>query len=206
MKLFILGATGGTGRHLIQQALSRGHQITALVRSPQKITRRDPKLTILTGNPLNASELRAALHGHEAVISALGPHSPARTTAATDCARTMVSAMRDAEVQRLIIVSGALLFSSVGLLTPLFALVRIVFSNVARDHGAAEQLVIGSRLQWTIARPPYLSDGPLTGGYRIREGGHPPLGLNISRADLAHFLLDVAEKNTYLQKVVGVSR
>jgi len=204
MKLFILGATGGTGRHLVQQALARGHEVTALVRSPQKITRRDPKLTVITGDPLGATDIRAALPGHDAVISALGPHTPARTTAARDSARAAVGAMRDAAVNRLLVVSGALLFSDVGLLAPLFFVVRGLFSNVAQDHREAEQHVMNSGLQWTISRPPYLSDGPLTGVYRVREGGHPPLGLRISRADLAHFLLDAVDKNSYLHKVVGV--
>lgn len=206
MRLFLLGATGGTGQQVLRQALNRGHEVTTLARSPQKITRRDPKLTILSGDPLSVSELRAALPGHDAVISALGPHSPAPTTAASDCARALVRAMRGTEVKRLIVVSGALLFKHAGGLTPLFFLVRKVFSNVLRDHQEAEKQLAGSGLDWTIVRPPYLSSGVGQANYRALESRLPPRGLRLSRADLARFLLDVMENQTYSRKIVGVSQ
>src|SRR5947209_20107447 len=100
MRLFILGATGGTGRALIDQALERGHRVTAFVRSPQKLGSRGEGVTVLQGDPRSADELRAALPGHDAVLSALGPPGPRRTTIVADAARSTVPAMPPAGVPR----------------------------------------------------------------------------------------------------------
>lgn len=83
MRLFILGATGNTGTQIVDLALSRGHEVTAFVRSPDKIKRRHPLLRVLPGDPHDVDELASALPGHDAVISALGVRPPA-DTAATD--------------------------------------------------------------------------------------------------------------------------
>src|SRR5256712_3911073 len=80
MRLFILGATGGTGRALIDQALARGHRVTALVRSPQKLGSPREGVTALRGDPRSVDQLRAALPDHDAVLSALGPPGPGPTT------------------------------------------------------------------------------------------------------------------------------
>src|SRR5438477_68978 len=80
MRLFILGATGGTGRALIDQALERGHRVTAFVRSPQKLGGPREGVTVLQGDPRSVDELRAALPEHDAVLSALGPPGPGPTT------------------------------------------------------------------------------------------------------------------------------
>src|SRR6266540_6835666 len=71
-QLFIIGATGKTGTQLIDIALARGHEVTAFVRSPDKITREHPLLRVVPGDPLDADALARALPGHDAVLSALG--------------------------------------------------------------------------------------------------------------------------------------
>ena len=72
-RIFVLGATGGTGRAIVEQARQRGHRVTAFVRSPQKLGPVGDGLTVIRGDPRNADGLRAALPGHDAVLSALGP-------------------------------------------------------------------------------------------------------------------------------------
>ena len=116
MRLFILGATGGTGRQLIDQALARGHQVTAFVRSPEKLSARPEGLSVLQGDPRDAAALTAVLPGHDAVLSALGPPGPRRSTILPDSARSTVSAMQSAGLRRLLIVSAAILFEDLGLL------------------------------------------------------------------------------------------
>src|SRR5438046_3663449 len=104
MRLFILGATGGTGRALIDQALERGHRVTAFVRSPQKLGSPREGVTVLQGDPRSVEELRAALPDHDAVLSALGPPGPGPTTIVGDAARSTVTAMQAAGVCRLLVV------------------------------------------------------------------------------------------------------
>src|SRR5271154_1037493 len=94
MRLFILGATGGTGRALVDQALQRGHTVTAFVRSPGKLGPPREGLSVLEGDPRNVDELRAFLPGHDAVLSALGPPGPGPTTILRDSARSIVAAMQ----------------------------------------------------------------------------------------------------------------
>src|SRR6266850_1746568 len=110
MRLFILGATGGTGRALLDQGLERGHQVTAFVRSPQKLGAPREALTVLRGDPRSVAELSAALPAHDAVLSALGPPGVGRTTILRECARSTVAAMQATGPRRLLVVSAAMLF------------------------------------------------------------------------------------------------
>jgi putative NADH-flavin reductase len=94
MRLLSLGATGGTGRALIRQARERGHEITAFVRSPQKLRALADRVTVRQGDPRSVAELHAALPGHDAVVSALGPPGPGPTTILRAGARSTVEAMQ----------------------------------------------------------------------------------------------------------------
>ncbi len=161
MRLFLLGATEGTGRALIDQALKRGHQVTAFVRSPEKLATTVAGLTVVRGNPRSEADLSAALGGHDAVVSALSPPGPGRTTILRDGAQSTVAAM--------------------------------------------ERTVMDSGFDWTIARPPRLTDGPLTGHYRIEDGKLPCGRLVVSRADVAHFLLGELECGRHSRQIVGMA-
>jgi len=203
MRLLILGATGGTGTRLTSQALDRGNSVTALVRSPEKMTPRE-KLQIVRGDPRDAGELARTLREHEAVVSALGaaPGSKRSEDIREAGARSTVEAMRRANVRRLVVVSAAMLYPDVG---PLGAIVRFILRRHVRDLAAMERVVEASDLDWTIVRPPRLTNGPLTGKYRISDHHAPPSSF-ISRADCAHAILDLVEKREYVRKVIGVSR
>jgi putative NADH-flavin reductase len=205
MRLLILGATGGTGLALVGQARERGHEVTAFVRSPQKLGPVADRVTVRQGDPLNVAELRAALPGHEAVVSALGPHGPARTTILSVGARSAVEAMQTAGPRRLIVVSAAVLFDDLGVLGGLLR--RTLLKNVADDSAEMERIVMTSGLDWTIARPPRLTNGPLTAKYRVENGHLPDRSAlaSISRADVAHFLLSEIEHNTYTHHIVGIT-
>src|SRR5689334_1139954 len=103
MRIFVLGATGRTGRHIVDLGLARGHHLTAFVRSPGKITRRDGALTVVAGDPLRADQMARALAGHDAVLSAIGPTSRDTfrpSTLLTECAASAVAAMTTAGVER----------------------------------------------------------------------------------------------------------
>lgn len=112
MRLFVIGANGRTGTEIIDLARTRGHEITAFVRSPQKL-KPAPFLNIIRGDPLRPETIAAALSGHDAVLSAIGPHLPDALRPSKllgDCTRATVQAMAASRIARLAIVSAAVLF------------------------------------------------------------------------------------------------
>jgi putative NADH-flavin reductase len=203
LRLFVLGATGGIGRAIVDQGLSRGHSITAFVRSPEKMGPAREGLTVLSGDPRELVELRTAMPGHDVVLSALGPPGLGVTTILRDCAQSTVAAMEANGPRRLLIVSAAMLFRDHGFL-PWF--LRSTFlRNVAADSEAMERLVQASDVEWMVARPPRLTNGPLTQRYLVADGTLPRGGMSLARADVAHFLLDEAEQSRHAGKIVGMA-
>lgn len=203
MRLFILGATGGVGRALVEQALQRGHHVTAFVRSPQKLDG-IAGTTVLRGDPRNAGQLRDALPGHDAVLSSLGPTGIGPTTIVADGARATVAAMQAIGLRRLLLVGVAVLFENDGILPAIAR--RTFLRNVARDSAEMERVVAASGLDWTVARPPRLTDGKPTFAYGVADGRMPDgARLTISRADVAHFLLDEVERPAHVHRIVGLA-
>ena len=205
LNLFVLGATGNTGAHIVDLALARGHSVTAFVRSPQKITRKDAALTVMAGDPLRVDPLARAMPGHDAVLSALGP--PAReafsaSTLLSEGAATTVAAMNTAGVGRLAIVSAAVLFPEKGLK---FAFFRWLLQRHARDLLAMEAVVQATSLEWTIARPPRLTK-TAEETYRSERDALPGHAATASFRAVAAFLLDCVERGEHLREIVGVAR
>src|SRR5258707_11411006 len=158
MKVFVIGANGHTGTQVIDLALARGHEVTAFVRSPQKIKIQHPLLKVVRGDPHNVDELASALKGQDVVVSALGVRPPKAFrphTLVQECAASTVAAMTKAGVKRLVLVSVAVLFPEKGLR---FAFFRRLLAHIIRDLGPAEEIVRATPLDWTIARPPRLVD------------------------------------------------
>src|ERR1700730_3391341 len=115
MNLFILGATGGIGTAVLEQALQHGHAVTAFVRSPEKITRRDRNLRVQKGDPHHVDQLASSMIKHDAVISALGTRSLAKRTLLEDCAQSTIEAMQRSGMRRLLVVSAAVVFAELWL-------------------------------------------------------------------------------------------
>jgi putative NADH-flavin reductase len=203
MRLLILGATGGIGRALVDQALARGHQVTAFVRAPEKLGAPRDGLRAVQGDPRDAHALATALAGHDAVLSALGPPGPGPTRIHRDAARSTVAAMHAAGVRRLLVVSAAVLFPGGG---PVVALLRAtLLRNIFEDCGEMERIVTASGLNWTIVRPPRLTNGPRTGAYRTAEDRWPRGGASISRADVADCMLAALERGEHTHHVLGMA-
>lgn len=207
MKLIVLGATGGTGLEIVRQAVERGHTVTAFVRSPEKLKPLGDRITVKRGNLLNSAELETVIQGHDAVLSGFGPRQPA-SKADANLLRTfavaLTSAMAGARVTRVIVESVAFLFKD-ALLPPAYLLGRLFFSAIVRDASAMEEIFEKSGLDWTIARPPQLTDKPYTGRYRVREGHLPALGFKISRADVADFMVKAVENHSSIGRIVGLA-
>lgn len=203
MRLAILGATGGIGRLLVDSALEQGHDLTAFVRSPQKITRKHPRLRVIGGDLFNANQVAAAIRGSEAVLSAFGPVVIRPTHQRRDFGRTLVKALRTASVDRFLHVSSAFLFPDGGLLIKVMA--NTVFYNVTVDGRDSEAEMMQPDLRWTIVRPPRLTNGPLTDSARIVAGHLPKGGFIVSRADVAEFMLQEAITPQFVRQVVGIA-
>src|SRR5258707_683558 len=116
MRLFILGATGAIGQQLLKIGLDRGHELTAYVRSPDKISLRNAHLTVVPGDLFSVSAMARSLTGHDAVLSAFGPTTIRTTTLRSEFGRTLASALGEGGVRRVLLVSAAFLFPRVGML------------------------------------------------------------------------------------------
>lgn len=207
MKLIILGATGGTGLQIVQKAIEKGHSVTAFVRLANRLKPFRDRITVSLGNLLSVDELAEAIKDHDAVLSAFGPRLPIAKVDHDLLHRfslALTSAMHRARVSRVVVESSAFLFKD-SIVPPTYLLGRLFFSSVVKDAAAMEQVLVESGLDWTVARPPRLTDGPYTGKYRVREGRLPSFGFTISRADVADCFVKSAESRAYIQRVIGVS-
>jgi putative NADH-flavin reductase len=199
IRLFVIGATGRTGRLLVEQALGRGHHVTAFVRDAA-LLRPAANLDIAAGDPTNPDQLAAALPGHDVVVSILGQSSAAGVTLLRDAASALLAALQGSGVSRVIVVSQGLAFPT---RNPIVLLIRRALAKVLADSMAMERLIQAADVDWTIVRPPMLKSGGTARGYRVHPnevGGR----WSMQRVDLAAFLLDEAEKGEYRRTVVGV--
>jgi putative NADH-flavin reductase len=208
MRLAIFGASGATGRELVAQALERGHRVSAFVRTLGKLQKKDGEPEIVLGDVANAVAVARANSGSDAVLSALGvgqklKHDPAVIQGIAN----IVKAMEQSGPFRLIYLSFLGVTESrdqVGFLLGKIA-ARFIVKNEVADHEEKEAIIRRSNLDWTIVRPPGLTNGRHTGVYRdgvdIRTRSLVPM---ISRADVAEFMLNQVSDRTYLRKAVAI--
>jgi putative NADH-flavin reductase len=208
MKIVVFGASGGTGKKIVEQALSQGHIVIAFIRTPSKLELQHQNLTIVQGDVLDANSVKAAMAGQNAVISALAPTKPAVSGMMETAAKNIVAAMQSNGMQRLISTTGA------GVRDPqdrpklidhvMKSLLTILAGNVLRDSAANADVIRSSDLDWTIARFPRLTNGIHTGKYRVGYVNKDS-GWQISRADAADFILNELTANRWIKKAPLVS-
>jgi putative NADH-flavin reductase len=205
-QLLILGATGGTGRQLVAQALTAQHEVTAFVRDPTNLPP-GPIRTVVGDIVRDATRLDDAMVGQDAVISALGvgqSFKPAGLIA--QAAPRVVAAMQRAGVRRLIFTSAFGVGSTwpdTPLLPRLF--IRTLLRQVYADKAAGEAAILQSALDWTMVHPAGLTNGPRTGRARVAE--HLPLrGFpTVSRADVAAVALQLIDDEAAIRKSLLVA-
>lgn len=205
MRLVILGATGGTGRELVQQALDQGHQVTVLVRRPEAITLTHPQLQVTRGDLMQPDSLASVLPGQNAVLSVVGKSSFRPMRFYRQSAQTIVQQMEKVGVQRLVCLT------SVGVLDKPIGpwwyvwFIKPLLKYIYDDMRHMEQIIRESRLTWTIVRPTRLFDGPRTGHYRVGSSGELAHADSISRADVADCMLAQLETPTHWQQSIAVA-
>ena len=220
MKLTIFAATGGIGRQLLEQAVAAGHDVTAVVRNPKNLSRAVPFVTADLAAP-DPAALQSAVAGADAVLSGLGARSKSEAGVAAQGTRAIVAAMQATGVRRVVVVSAAPIgtVASPGRPKPpkydpgdgFF--MRHLFSPYAKasqrgryaDLALMEDVLRDSDLDWTIVRPPGLTDKPLTGTYRTAYGRNLRRGFYVSRADVAQLMLGVLEQPEAIKQVIGVA-
>ncbi|MFF0433052.1 NAD(P)-dependent oxidoreductase [Streptomyces sp. NPDC004327] len=209
MKLTVFGATGGIGRQLVSQALDAGHEVTAVVRDPARLTVTGPRLDVARSDLSDPESLRAAVSGRDAVLSGLGARSRADAGVAARLTRSVLRAMEAAGTRRLLVVSAAPL----GPVPPgqgvadraMLAVVNSLLKDVYADLREMEAELAASATDWTAVRPPRLTDKPVTGRYRRVVGGTPPRGRTLARADVAHAMLAMIDDAATVKQGVGVA-
>lgn len=202
MKLLILGATGGTGQHLITQSLAQQHEVTVLVRDPSKPGMNNEKIKVIKGDVLDKDVLVKALEGNDAVLSALGCGKSLKSNnLISNAMNILIPAMLATGVKRLVFESAFGVgdsFKQANFIQKFFF--RVFLKNIFTDKAKAEEQLRNSTLDWTMVYPVVLTDGALTGKYKAGEKllmkGMP----KISRADVAEFMLLQLADNTYLKK------
>jgi putative NADH-flavin reductase len=204
-----MGASGRTGRQLVDQGLERGYVITALVRAPDRLAMKHERLRVVTGGATDPAAVDEALEGQHAVLCALGPTSPAallRCNLMRASVRALVPSMSQRGISRLVMLSAL----GVGASAPYAPLLlRIAFQTmlrrVGKDKAAAEEYLRASEVDWTVVYPPSLTDGPRTGTYESGEGLELKGLPKISRADVADFMLSQLEQTAYSRKAAVVA-
>jgi nucleoside-diphosphate-sugar epimerase len=208
MRVLVIGATGGTGRELVQQALAQGHQVTAFVRDPAKLQIEHANLRIAQGNVLDYATVESAMRGQDAVLSALGHRrflGPTRIQ--SDGMRNILRAMTTCDVPRLICETALGLGNSAGWLglPGTFFMLPLVLPFYFWDKLRQEELILASDRDWVTARPGVLKNGPARGNYRHGpKVGNYFWPVAIARADVADFMLKQLEDDTYLGTAPGL--
>ena len=194
MKIIIFGATGGTGKLLVSQALAKGHSVSVFVRDPSVLPQ-DSRLRVIQGDLFDFATVVDAVRGHRAVLSALGARTLKKSGVLAEAIPLILEGMRQEYVQRLIVLGAAGLHSDYGRYQN--ALTRIGLWTIRHtflkhpfaDQAAQERLLSASDVDYTIVRAPRLMDGPFTGKYRVLPDALPPGGMRVNRADVADFML-----------------
>lgn len=204
MKIALFGATGGTGRQIIAQATAAGHEIQALVRDPARLPHING-VTVVKGDVLDATAVDDTVRGVDAVIISLGNTAGNPDYVVSRGTAVILDAMQRAGLRRVIAITSIGVGDSKDQV-PLFfkALMTTALRKPMEDKEQQETAIMASGLDWIIVRPGGLTDGPATGHYRagvdkaIRAG-------QVSRADVAGFVLKQLTDDTYLRQAPAIT-
>ncbi|AFY56852.1 putative NADH-flavin reductase [Rivularia sp. PCC 7116] len=208
MNLLIFGATGSVGCLVVEQALEKGHMVTAFVRNPEKLDIKHENLQVVKGDVMDTNSVEKAVQGKDAVVCVLGAGKKTKGTIRSEGTQQIIKAMEKAGIQRLICQSTLGAGDSWENLNFFWKYIMFGFllRDVFKDHEKQEDYVKQSKLNWTIIRPSAFIDGEQTGNYRHGFSGDDQTSkLKISRADVADFILKQLTDKSYLYKTPALS-
>ena len=206
-KIVIFGATGGTGKELVKQALERGYQVTAFLRTPKKLEIQNRNLQVYKGDVLNNNDVSNAVSNHDVVFCTLGMPASDKSTLRTDGTTNIVNAMKENGIKRFIC-QTSLGFGDSKEVLPWhmkYLIVPFILKNAFKDHELQEAVIEKSNLDYIIVRPGNMTNGKRTKNYKHGFEPTEKIKLKISRADVAHFMLNQIDNNEYLRKKAGIS-
>lgn len=211
MKITIFGASGATGKNVVEQALAQGNEVTAFVRNPEKMDIKNDKLTVTQGDVTKAQEVENAVAAVDGVVVALGASPDMQADIVMEeGTRNIIDAMKKHGVKRIIVQSsypmsgspeGVAFLKQMGMGDEQIAMVQPVLDDKAKQ----EEAIRDSGLAYTIVRPLMLNDDPKTGKYRVGENLVIKVGDAISRADVADFMLKDLTENKFIGKTVTLA-
>ncbi len=210
MKLLLFGATGGTGKEVLLQALEQGYFVTVIVRDPSKINIQSQRLKVVQGDILT-SNLDEAFVGQDALICCLGAPANKAGTLRSQGTKNIIEAMKKANVNRLICQTSLGYDDSISVLDRtsfIFKkiIVPYILKETFKEHHLQEIVIKESGLKWTIVRPGNLTNGKKTGKYKHGfKYSDPTLKVKVSRADVAHFLVGQLSTSINSEKLIGIS-
>ena len=221
MKLTIFAATGGVGRQLLEQAVAAGHDVTAVVRNPQSLPSTPARVVRADLAAADPAALQSAVSGADAVLSGLGARTKADAGVAWKGTKAITEAMQASGVRRIIVVSAAPIGTVPSPSRPhpprhdpgdgffMRYLANPVVKAALREHYAdlarMEEVLRDSDLDWTVVRPPRLTDKPVTGTYRTAYAQNVRRGIFVSRADVAHHMLRALDQPETFGQTVGIA-
>ena len=205
-KLVIVGANGGIGRQCVEQALQAGHLVTAILRNPAKLAIEHPNLKKVSGDVMQPGAFENHFENQDAVISAIGVAggfgSDKPTALYSQGNANVLKAMEQKGIKRMFLISASAI--EISPVLPFYIrliekyVVQKLLKHMYTDLLKMEAVIKSSNISWTIIRPPQLTNQAVTGTYRIAINTFLKNCLKISRADVAHFIINnVANRDTY---------
>ena len=204
--IIVFGATGGTGRLVVEQALQAGHQVTVVVRNPDKFTLQHHQLRIIMGDVFQPGPFENEIGGQDVIVSCLGIQKREPTTVYSEGVSNIIDAMQKQNVNRIVCLSaGAVIVPPKSAFMTKFITKNIlqwIFKYSYADMLIMEKILKESHLNWTVIRPPWLRDTRHTGKYRTTINAHLSNPSKISRADLADYIVNhLTDEKTFKSRV-----
>jgi len=203
LNILVIGANGGVGKQTVEIALNAGHKVTALLRNPANLAISHTNLEIIKGDVMYPETFEDHLENKDAIISALGVNATSKpTTLYSQGNKNLLDAMKSKGVRRALFISASAIEISPVLSFYVRLAEKYIVQKLLRymydDLRIMEDLVKESDIDWTIMRPPRLTNKPVTGNYRFAINSFLKNCLSISRADLAHYMINnITNEATY---------
>ena len=209
MKIAVIGATGSTGQNFVKQSLAKGHHVTVLVRSPQKLTIEDPNLNVIIGDVLNVDDVAHAVSGQDAIFIALGTGKvPKKSSIRADGTQQVVKALGTASEKPYIVILSSLGVGDSKKQYPFYWnwILNLFLRYAFADHQQQEKIIQDSSLPYAILRPTFMNHKPVTGHAKATAA---PETVNIlaslPRADVANYALNAIEKQNHHRQEVALT-